>query len=46
MGCGETAVRFCPPLCVTGEQVKTALRLLDEVLGEVAPGRASAVLVS
>jgi 4-aminobutyrate aminotransferase len=46
LGCGEAAVRFCPPLCVTAEQVKTALGLLDEVLGEVAPGRASAVLVS
>jgi 4-aminobutyrate aminotransferase len=46
LGCGEAAVRFCPPLCVTAEQVRTVLRLLDEVLGEVAPGRASAVLVS
>ena len=33
LGCGETAIRFCPPLCVTAEQVDTALRVLDEVLG-------------
>jgi 4-aminobutyrate aminotransferase len=32
LGCGESAVRFCPPLCVTAEQVEVALRLLEEVL--------------
>jgi 4-aminobutyrate aminotransferase len=32
LGCGESAVRFCPPLCVTAEQVGTALRLLGDVL--------------
>jgi 4-aminobutyrate aminotransferase len=37
LGCGESGVRFCPPLCVTGEQVDTCLRLLDEVLAEVRP---------
>jgi 4-aminobutyrate aminotransferase len=45
LGCGEAAVRFCPPLCVTATQVKTALVLLDEVLGEVTTGRASTALV-
>jgi 4-aminobutyrate aminotransferase len=44
LGCGEAAVRFCPPLCVTAAQVDTALALLDGVLGEVAPGRAAAPL--
>ena len=34
LGCGESAVRFCPPLCVTAEQVETALRILGEVLAE------------
>ena len=34
LGCGESAVRFCPPLCVTAEQVETAVRLLDGVLGK------------
>jgi 4-aminobutyrate aminotransferase len=38
LGCGESGVRFCPPLCVTAEQVETCLRLLDEVLAEVRPG--------
>ncbi|MBA4064799.1 MAG: aspartate aminotransferase family protein [Isosphaera sp.] len=33
LGCGERAVRFCPPLCVTADQVGTCLRLLDGVLG-------------
>lgn len=32
LGCGETAIRFCPPLCITAEQIDTALRLLDGVL--------------
>jgi 4-aminobutyrate aminotransferase len=32
LGCGESAVRFCPPLCITAEQVGTALRILDGVL--------------
>src|SRR5262249_44442798 len=31
-GSGEGAVRFCPPLCITAEQVETALRLLSSVL--------------
>ena len=32
LGCGEAALRFCPPLCVSAEQVDAALRLLGEVL--------------
>jgi 4-aminobutyrate aminotransferase len=32
LGCGESAVRFCPPLCVSAEQVEAALRILAEVL--------------
>jgi 4-aminobutyrate aminotransferase len=34
LGCGESAVRFCPPLCVDAEQVDTALRIVDSVLSE------------
>ena len=34
LGCGESAIRFCPPLCVTAAQVDTALRVLAEVLTE------------
>ena len=33
LGCGEAALRFCPPLCVTAGQVETALGILDAVLG-------------
>ncbi len=32
LGCGESALRFCPPLCVTAEQVETALDILAKVL--------------
>lgn len=32
LGCGETALRFCPPLCISAEQVEVALRVLNEVL--------------
>lgn len=32
LGCGESAIRFCPPLCVTAGQVDTALALLETVL--------------
>jgi 4-aminobutyrate aminotransferase len=34
LGCGESAVRFCPPLCVTSEQVNTALSILGAVLAD------------
>ncbi len=36
LGCGESGLRFCPPLCVTESEVATALRLLDAVLVERA----------
>ncbi|MBY0233088.1 MAG: acetyl ornithine aminotransferase family protein [Gemmataceae bacterium] len=32
LGCGESAIRFCPPLCVTAAQVETCLGILDGVL--------------
>jgi 4-aminobutyrate aminotransferase len=35
LGCGESAIRFCPPLCLSAEQVETGLRVLDAALGEV-----------
>ena len=25
LGCGESAIRFCPPLCITAPQIDTAL---------------------
>lgn len=36
LGCGEGAIRFCPPLCVTAAQVDDCLALLDAALAEVA----------
>src|SRR5262245_42699550 len=32
LGCGEAAIRFCPPLCITTEQIDAALHILDGVL--------------
>jgi 4-aminobutyrate aminotransferase len=32
LGCGESAIRFCPPLCITEQQIETGVRLLAEVL--------------
>jgi 4-aminobutyrate aminotransferase len=42
LGCGESALRFCPPLCVTPEQVDKALDLLGAVLAE-RPAEVAAV---
>jgi 4-aminobutyrate aminotransferase len=39
LGCGDSAIRFCPPLCVTAAQVETALALLDGVLGATEPAK-------
>jgi 4-aminobutyrate aminotransferase len=36
LGCGESAIRFCPPLCITAEQITQALRILDDVLAPTA----------
>jgi 4-aminobutyrate aminotransferase len=46
IGCGERAVRFCPPLCVTAAQVETALRIVDAALAEVGGGSFSRNRVS
>ena len=34
LGCGQAGIRFCPPLCVTREQIATALRILAAVCAE------------
>jgi len=36
LGCGESAIRFSPPLCITSEHVATALKILERVLASVA----------
>jgi 4-aminobutyrate aminotransferase len=42
LGCGETAIRFCPPLCVSAPQVDTALAILDGVLAGVEVAKPTA----
>jgi 4-aminobutyrate aminotransferase len=42
LGCGESGLRFCPPLCISAGQIATCLRLLDEVLAPVRPSVARA----
>jgi 4-aminobutyrate aminotransferase len=37
LGCGEGAIRFCPPLCITAAQVDTVLHILGDVLAERQP---------
>jgi 4-aminobutyrate aminotransferase len=32
LGCGESAIRFCPPLCITAEQIATTLAILGKLL--------------
>jgi 4-aminobutyrate aminotransferase len=32
LGCGDSAIRFCPPLCVSADQVETALHILGGIL--------------
>lgn len=32
LGCGQSTIRFCPPLVITREQADTAVGILDEVL--------------
>ncbi len=32
LGCGESAIRFCPPLCISSAQVDTALGILRTIL--------------
>jgi 4-aminobutyrate aminotransferase len=32
LGCGESAIRFCPPLCISSQQVDVALSVLREIL--------------
>ena len=34
LGCGESAVRFCPPLCITSEQINRGLEILSRILSK------------
>jgi 4-aminobutyrate aminotransferase len=42
LGCGEGAIRFCPPLCVSAAQVDTALAILTTVLAARKPAKITA----
>src|SRR5262245_53293557 len=35
LGAGEAAIRFCPPLCISSDQIDTTLAILGGVLKEV-----------
>jgi 4-aminobutyrate aminotransferase len=35
LGCGESAVRFSPPLIVNRKEIEIALEIFDEILTEV-----------
>jgi 4-aminobutyrate aminotransferase len=37
LGCGDSAIRFCPPLCVSAEQVEKALHILGGILAARKP---------
>jgi 4-aminobutyrate aminotransferase len=41
LGCGESSLRICPPLCITKEQVQVALGILDQVLTSSRTGAAN-----
>ncbi|MCI0685132.1 MAG: acetyl ornithine aminotransferase family protein [Gemmataceae bacterium] len=40
LGCGESALRFCPPLCITARQVQAALSILDTIFSVEFAARA------
>ncbi|MBD1937426.1 acetyl ornithine aminotransferase family protein [Microcoleus sp. FACHB-68] len=35
LGCGKSAIRFCPPLVIESDQVETALQILTELFEEL-----------
>jgi 4-aminobutyrate aminotransferase len=38
LGCGDTTIRFCPPLVVDEAQADAAIAIFDQALTEVTPG--------
>ena len=32
LGCGESAIRFCPPLCVTDAELELGVRLFEQAV--------------
>ena len=43
LGAGESAIRFCPPLCISAAQIDTALRLFVGVLSSAPKPEAVSV---
>jgi 4-aminobutyrate aminotransferase len=41
--CGEAAIRFCGPMCVTADQVDTMFAILDQVIAKCTAGQLAAV---
>jgi 4-aminobutyrate aminotransferase len=41
LGCGESAIRFCPPLCIAPEEVEMCLFILDSLLSDIESLRAA-----
>ena len=39
LGAGDSAIRFCPPLCISAEQVETALQILGGILAGRKPAK-------
>ena len=37
LGAGDSAIRFCPPLCISAEQVESALQILGGILAGRKP---------
>jgi 4-aminobutyrate aminotransferase len=35
LGCGKAAIRFCPPLVITSEQIQAGLEILGEILASL-----------
>ena len=35
LGCGEIAIRFCPPLCITQQELETGLAIFEQAVASV-----------
>ncbi|MFB2917633.1 MULTISPECIES: hypothetical protein [Aerosakkonema] len=35
LGCGQAAIRFCPPLVIDSNQIQVALQILADLLAEI-----------
>ena len=40
LGCGESVLRFCPPLCITRVEIDCGLRILEKVFAKLVAGDA------